>query len=349
MLNGHLPPRAAWLAPSLPFRSMRLRQLLLPLLGVLAALPARTVHAQEPTSIRLLRTASQSFMNTQVTVVGEVRNVEINSAPGLAKVTFRVIDDSDDLGILVRTSGTPPQTGKVFRITGVVGTSQLNASELELTESDRSEVRPAWMPWVIGGGVAMALFLGVMLVRSLRSEDSPMPAPQPSPWPSPAPAPAPWPAPPPMPVVPPMPAPTPMPAPPIIPPSPASTPTPTPAPRTEPFVPLPKPGTTQPFVPTGASVEVVEGEDRPREVPIGTAEFMIGRSGGRSNHLTLANSTVSQTHATIKMDAATGKFFLLNESRTNKARVNGEAVEMAPLSDGSRIELGAVSLLFHQR
>ncbi len=343
MLNGRFPLRAAWLAPSLPFRPMRLRHLLLPFLGVLAALPARNVHAQELTSIRLLKTASQSFMNRQVTVVGEVRNVEINSAPGLAKVTFRVIDDSDDFGIMVRTSGTTPQTGKVYRITGVVGSSQLNSSELELTESDRSEVRPAWLPWLIGGGVAMALFLGVMLVRSLRSENAPAPAPGPSPWPAPAPGPSPWPAPTPVP------APMPMPAPPIIPPTPTPIPIPTPAVRTEPFVPLAKPGATQPFVPTGASVEVVEGEDRPREVPIGTAEFMIGRSGGRNNHLTLANSTVSQTHATIKMDAATGKFFLLNESRTNKARVNGEAVEMAPLSDGSRIELGAVSLLFHQR
>jgi len=327
-----------------PLSPMRLRQLPVVTIAALVLLVTGRVDAQEPTPISLLKSAPQQFINREITVVGQVLNVEINSAPGLATGTFRVLDDSDPTGIQVRTSGSLPQTGKVYRVTGQMVQFAGNALDLGLTETARSAVRPSWLPWAIGGGSALALFLAVLLIRSLREDRGSNAGSSPGPSPIPPFVP-PQPAPPmPMPVIPPQPVPLALP---MIPPQPAPVPSP-PQPRTEPFVPAPK-HTTQPFIPTGAYVEVVEGEERPREVPVGTAEFQIGRSGGRSNHLTLANSTVSQAHATIKMDAATGKFFLLNESRTNKARVNGEPVEMAPLTDGSKIELGAVTLMFHQR
>ena len=116
------------------------------------------------------------------------------------------------------------------------------------------------------------------------------------------------------------------------------------APITQPFEPVaPR---TVPFEYTGARLEVAEGPDTGRKVPIGSSEVLIGREGGRRNHLALSDPTVSLAQARIVRDETFG-FVLENESRTNRTLMNGEIVlEPVSLENGSEIRMGATLIQF---
>ena len=116
------------------------------------------------------------------------------------------------------------------------------------------------------------------------------------------------------------------------------------APLTQPFEPpAPK---TEPFEYTGARLEVMEGPDTGRKVPIGSNALLIGREGGRTNHLSLRDSTVSRAQCKILRDETFG-FVLENESGTNRTLVNGEpAQEPMALEDGTEIRMGSTMVLF---
>ncbi len=117
-----------------------------------------------------------------------------------------------------------------------------------------------------------------------------------------------------------------------------------PAPVTQPFNPAPP--RTEPFEYTGARLEVLEGPDAGRKVPIGSQVLYIGREGGRRNHLPLKDPTVSLQQAKILRDETFG-FVLENESKTNRTLLNGEIVtEPVALENGSEVRMGATVLRF---
>ena len=102
---------------------------------------------------------------------------------------------------------------------------------------------------------------------------------------------------------------------------------------------------TEPFEYTGARLEVDEGPDAGKRLPIGSSNLLIGREGGRRNHLTLTDRTVSLAQASIVRDDA--QFRLVNESKTNRTLVNGEPVhDPIPLEDGAEIRMGATVVRF---
>ena len=115
------------------------------------------------------------------------------------------------------------------------------------------------------------------------------------------------------------------------------------APLTQPFeAPTPR---TEPFEYTGARLEVDEGPDAGKRLPIGSASLFIGREGGRRNHLVLSDRTVSLAQASVVMDGS--EFRLVNESKTNRTLVNGEPVhDPMLLEDGAEIRMGATVVRF---
>lgn len=116
------------------------------------------------------------------------------------------------------------------------------------------------------------------------------------------------------------------------------------APVTQPF--NPPPPRTEPFEYTGARLEVLEGPDVGRKVPIGSNVLCIGREGGRRNHLPLKDPTVSLQQAKIMRDDTFG-FVLENESKTNRTLVNGEIVmDQVALENGDEVRMGATLIRF---
>lgn len=116
------------------------------------------------------------------------------------------------------------------------------------------------------------------------------------------------------------------------------------APVTQPFE--PKAPRTEPFEYTGARLEVIEGPDMGRKLPIGSNTLFIGREGGRRNHFALTDPTVSTAQARILRDETFG-WILENEGKTNVTMVNGEpAMEPVALEDGMEVRMGATLIRF---
>ena len=116
------------------------------------------------------------------------------------------------------------------------------------------------------------------------------------------------------------------------------------APITQPFE--PRPPRTEPFEYTGARLEIVEGPDVGRKMPIGSNTILIGREGGRRNHFPLTDPTVSTAQAKIVRDETFG-FVLENEGKTNRTLLNDEPVaEPMSLEDGAEIRMGATLIRF---
>ena len=71
--------------------------------------------------------------------------------------------------------------------------------------------------------------------------------------------------------------------------------------------------------------------------------WRIGRS--RNNELPLNDTSVSRLHAEIRRDAL-GQFTIQDLSSLNGVFVNGEAVDLAHLNEGDRVEVGDVGFMF---
>ncbi|MEQ1690835.1 MAG: FHA domain-containing protein [Gemmatimonas sp.] len=284
----------------------------LSLLGAIVSPPV--VLAQSETRIADIKLYPQRFLNVQVKVVGQATEVVVSPRVGLATGTFRLLDESDPQGILVRTNSELPIPGRLYTITGIVAQLPENAAQVGLVERSRTGEKSPWLLIVVILSGVAAVVLSWMLVRALRQ---PTPAPQ----------------------IPQL--------------APAQIPAPIPMSnsvqqeRTQPY--SPPRAVTEPFDVSGATVRVVEGPNRDTEVPIGVAEFLIGRAGGRKNHLSVDDPTVSQAHARIRWDKSNNSFFLVNDSATNKVRLDGGVTELAELKNGSRIQLGAVTLEFRRQ
>jgi hypothetical protein len=105
-------------------------------------------------------------------------------------------------------------------------------------------------------------------------------------------------------------------------------------------------------------LEVVGGSDlgqeihfvRPRDQDVPLITF--GRSDGPPHrHIQLLDGTVSRRHA--RMSFNNDRWLLTNLSRTNPVQVNGAALPNAgpavTLTDGDRIEMGAVVFVFREK
>jgi hypothetical protein len=90
-----------------------------------------------------------------------------------------------------------------------------------------------------------------------------------------------------------------------------------------------------------ASLAVREGEDR-REIGLGPEPLAIGRDP--QNDLVLDDRRVSRRHAEIRLRL--GRYTLYDLQSTNGTYVNGRRVAEMVLSDGDRLSIGGVELLF---
>jgi pSer/pThr/pTyr-binding forkhead associated (FHA) protein len=70
----------------------------------------------------------------------------------------------------------------------------------------------------------------------------------------------------------------------------------------------------------------------------------IGRSG--DNDVILDDPSVSRQHAKVRLEGQT--FILHDLGATNPTKVNGQEISKQPLSDGDRVEIGNVVLVFKQ-
>ena len=90
-----------------------------------------------------------------------------------------------------------------------------------------------------------------------------------------------------------------------------------------------------------ASLAIREGEDR-REIGLGPEPLAIGRDP--QNDVVLDDRRVSRKHAEIRLRL--GRFTLYDLQSTNGTYVNGRRVAEIVLSDGDRLSIGGVELLY---
>jgi hypothetical protein len=91
-----------------------------------------------------------------------------------------------------------------------------------------------------------------------------------------------------------------------------------------------------------ANVLVQDGNDR-RTVALGPEPLAIGRDP--QNDIVLDDRRVSRKHAEVRLRL--GRYTLYDLQSTNGTYVNGRRVAEIVLSDGDRIAIGGVELLFH--
>jgi len=109
------------------------------------------------------------------------------------------------------------------------------------------------------------------------------------------------------------------------------------------FAPRPQETPTAMLFP-GAYLEVLTGEEAGNRLPLAPGDNRVGRGPG--NHLRLADRTVSNQHAIIRVTP--GQVLLFDDSSTNGTFVNGQRVlQPRPLAPGDRITVGQTVLQFH--
>jgi pSer/pThr/pTyr-binding forkhead associated (FHA) protein len=94
-------------------------------------------------------------------------------------------------------------------------------------------------------------------------------------------------------------------------------------------------------VPSGASIEVLQGFYEGLELPIDRDWYVIGR--GRSADAVLADATISRAHAAIGYEPGSG-FFVQDLGSTNGTLLNGERQKRGALRDGDTIQIGKLAL-----
>lgn len=97
-----------------------------------------------------------------------------------------------------------------------------------------------------------------------------------------------------------------------------------------------------------AELRATSGPDTGKVFPLMMPTVLIGRDGvgARRNHVSLTDKSVSREQARVIIDTANKTFNLINESSTNKAKVNGAPVDSAILKNGDELEFGMTKLKF---
>jgi len=117
-------------------------------------------------------------------------------------------------------------------------------------------------------------------------------------------------------------------------------PAPTPVRSVGPDRPLSDSGVT----PAGsrAYLEIIEGDGKGHMITIGNRGVTIG--AGSRNHLVLDDPFVSRQHC--RVDPAGSRYTVRDLGSTNGIRVDGEDVSEAPMTDGTRLQVGGVLMVF---
>ncbi|MCU0275435.1 MAG: FHA domain-containing protein [Acidobacteria bacterium] len=257
--------------------------------------------------------APARYWNMQVTLIGEVQNVNANPA-GTTRGTYTLLDDSCPNVIVIRTKDLPP-LGRAFRVTGIVMQDPANAAvpvikELERTAAGGLSGQTRTLLIVLGALMALLVIVFLILLLKPKKAANAPPAAQAV-------------------ITPPARRESPKgPAPTIV------------VPRG-----APQGGETQMLQNPVAELMVEQGSDRGKAFTVTAGSCTIGRSGTRLNDVQLSDPTVSKEQASLYYDAGSGKLSIVNESAKNPTRVNGVVVAgTLALKGNDLIEMGKTAL-----
>ncbi|MCX6559129.1 MAG: FHA domain-containing protein [Candidatus Aminicenantes bacterium] len=268
---------------------------------------AASAFAQDIYVLDLLN-RPERFLNTSVTVVGQVQALQTGSGGG-PRGTYTIVDDSTPSPLTIRTEKLP-KIGKVYRITGTLLADPARANAPTLKEEKRSPLGSSLTSSVlIAAGAALAVLFVILVILWLKPRRRAESAPSVRP----------------------------------VGPDMSKTirvPPPPPAESAD-------GGKTQVYRNLGAALILESGPDKGREYPLHLMKTLIGRPGGRLNDIEIADRTVSKEQAALHYDTATKEFTLVNESATNPTLLDGaELSGPTVLKAGAAISVGKVVLRF---
>jgi hypothetical protein len=257
------------------------------------------------------------YWNMQVTLVGEVQNVNADPA-GTTRGTYTLLDDSCPNTIIIRTKNLPP-VGRAFSVTGLVLQDPANANVPVIKELDRADaggLSTSTRNLLLGLGAVLFILIIIFIVLLLkpkkgtvaqpRSEEIIRPEVRRENYKGAGAAPT---------IVVPMAA--------------------------------AQGGETQLLQNPIAELLVEQGSDKGRIFVVSKNVNSIGRSGTRFNDIVLTDNTVSKEQAALHFDPASGRFFIVNESVKNPTKINGIiASQQVLLNGGELIEMGKTVLRF---
>ena len=111
-----------------------------------------------------------SFISKEIRIEGlvvDIRSTSLEARRGI----YRLIDESDPAGVLIRTASLPTDGGS-YRVRGMLASQQPGDSGLLLIEVARQRTdQPSSMPlWLAGLSAASLLVFGVLAFRAMRAE-----------------------------------------------------------------------------------------------------------------------------------------------------------------------------------
>jgi hypothetical protein len=257
------------------------------------------------------------YWNMQVTIVGEVQNVNADPA-GTTRGAYTLLDDSCPNPITIRTKDLPP-VGRAFSVTGIVLQDPNNANVPVIKEMERADAggfSTSTRNLLLGLGAILFILIIIFIVLLLkpkksiaaqpRFEEIIRPEPRRENYKGAGAAPT------------------------IVVPTAAA-----------------QGGETQLLQNPIAELLVEQGGDKGRIFTVSKNANSIGRSGTRFNDIVLTDNTVSKEQAALHFDPASGRFSIVNESAKNPTKVNGIiASQQVSLSGGELIEMGKTVLRF---
>ncbi|GMU52256.1 MAG: hypothetical protein AMXMBFR33_14020 [Candidatus Xenobia bacterium] len=101
---------------------------------------------------------------------------------------------------------------------------------------------------------------------------------------------------------------------------------------------------------SGFQLRVIGGSERDRVIPLLSKEIILGRAANarvpsKEGQVFFTDPTVSRTHCTLRWDHRRKCYLLTHLSRTNSTKVDDERVTQAPLTVGTKIQMGHVLLV----
>ena len=253
------------------------------------------------------------YWNMQVTMVGEVQNVNADPA-GTTRGTYKLLDDSCPNPITIRTKDLPP-VGRAFSVTGIVLQDPNNANVpiiKELERTDAGGFSTSTRNLLLGLGAVLLILIIIFVALLLKPKkdaaaqsrlEAKMKAEAVK------------------------------------------------GDGVLPTVAIPMPagdgGETQLLQNPLAELLVEEGGDQGSVFTISKNTSTIGRSGTRGNDVVLTDNTVSKEQATLFFDPGKGRFSIVNETAKNPTKVNEVIVsQQVQLSGGELIEMGKTAMRF---
>ena len=257
------------------------------------------------------------YWNMQVTMVGEVQNVNADPA-GTTRGTYTLLDDSCPNTITIRTKDLPP-VGRAFSVTGMVLQDPNNANVpviKELERADAGGLSTSTRNLLLGLGAVLFILIIIFVVLLLkpkkgtaaqpRSEEIIKPEARRENYKGAGSG----------------------------------------SDHCRAHGCGPGRGDAA-FAKPDCRIAGGTGERQGQNFYISKNSSTIGRSGTRLNDIVLTDNTVSKEQAALHFDPASGRFSIVNESVKNPTKVNGViASQQVLLSGGELIEMGKTVLRF---